>query len=176
VECEGGRLAVVQGGESIVAVDAAGKTIRRFDKDHPQFGRGWSKGDQYNFRSWLEAIRTRDRSRLTAEILEGHISTALCHTGMISHRLGERQPVSEIRTGLWPPKKPMENPFLFPRFTSFCEHLNSNGIDLETTCATRGPWLEVNVKNERFINNPTADALLSRDYRKPYVVPKIEAS
>ena len=49
--------------KSLVAVDPAGKTIRRFDKAHPQYGRGWSKGDQFHFRNWLEAIRTRDRGQ-----------------------------------------------------------------------------------------------------------------
>ena len=59
VMCEGGKLIVIEGGETVVALDAAGKTIRRFDKDDPQFGRGWTKGEQLHFRNWLEAIRTR---------------------------------------------------------------------------------------------------------------------
>jgi predicted dehydrogenase len=168
VECEGGRLAVVEGGEAIVAVDAAGKTIRRFDQDH-QYGRGWSKGDQYAFRSWLEAIRTRDRTKLTAEILHGHVSTALCHTGMISHRLGQRLPASQIRAQV------ADNPLLASRFESFHEHLTRNGVDIEKTCATLGPWLTVDAEAEQFAGNPGAAAMLSREYRKPYVVKEINA-
>jgi predicted dehydrogenase len=168
VVCEGGRLAVVEGGESLVAVDSAGGTIRRFDTPHPQFGRGWSKGDQFHFRSWLAAIRTRDPSQLTAEILEGHLSSALCHTGMISHRLGRQLPASQIRPQL------AGNALLAERFEAFCDHVTRNGIELEKTCPTLGPWLAMAPARERFLQNPAADALLSRDYRRPFVVPEIE--
>jgi predicted dehydrogenase len=168
VTCEGGKLAVVEGGESIVAVDRNGQTIRRFDQTHPQFGRGWSKGDQFHFRSWLEAIRTRDPARLTAESLEGHVSAALCHTGMISHRLGQPQPASRIREQI------QDNPLLAERFASFHEHLSRNGIDLEQTHATLGPWLAVDAVQERFLDNPAANALVSRPYREPFVVPQME--
>ncbi len=167
VACEGGKLAVIEGGESITAVDAAGKTIRGFDQMHPQFGRGWSKGDQFHFRSWLDAIRTRDPGKLNAPILEGHLSTGLCHTGMISHRLGEKLPASRIR------QEVKNHPLLAERFESFREHLARNGVDLEKTHATFGPWLAMDPKAERFIDNPAADALLARKYREPFVVPKV---
>jgi predicted dehydrogenase len=168
VVCEGGRLAVVEGGETIVAVDRAGQTIRRFDQTHPQFGRGWSKGDQFHFRSWLDAIRTRDPARLTAESLEGHLSAALCHTGMISHRLGQPLPASGIR------EQVRDHALLAERFESFCDHLTRNGMNLEQTHATLGPWLAMDPIQERFLHNPAADALLSRPYREPFVVPQIE--
>jgi predicted dehydrogenase len=168
VVCEGGRLAVVEGGESLVAVDKDGKTIRRFDSAHPQYGRGWSKGDHYHFRNWLEAIRTRQPAQLTAESLEGHLSSALCHIGMISHRLGRKMPASQIR------KQVTGQAVLSERFEAFCDHLTRNGLDLEKTHATLGPWLALDTEQERFRDNPAANAMLSRDYRKPYVVPTIE--
>jgi hypothetical protein len=170
VTCEGGRLIVVDGGMTTVAVDPAGKTIRRFDKPHPEFGRGWSKGDHLHFRNWQEAIRTRDRAKLTAEILEGHLSSALCHTGMISHRLGEKLPTSGIRS------QAAADPLLAQRFEAFCEHLVRNGIDPEKTQATLGPWLAMDPTAERFVDAPAADALLTRDYRKPFVVPEIDSA
>ena len=168
VTCEGGRLAVVEGGESLVAVDPVGKTIRRFDTAHPKFGRGWGKGDHLHFRNWLEAIQTRNAAKLTAEILEGHLSSALCHTGMISHRLGQKLPASRIR------RQVKDNRLLAERFESFVDHLARNGIDLEKTQATLGPWLAMDPKSERFLDNPAADALLSRAYREPFVVPRVQ--
>ena len=36
---------------------------------------------------------------------------------------------------------------------------------------TAGPWLAFDPDAERFINNAKADALLTREYRKPFVVP-----
>ena len=168
VVCEGGRLAVIEGGESLVAVDREGQTIRRFDQVHPQFGRGWGKGDNFHFRNWLEAIRTRNPAGLTAESLAGHVSAALCHLGMISHRLGQPLPARHIR------EQVQSHPILAERFGSFCDHLSRNGIDLEQTHATLGPWLAMDPIQEWFINNPTANALVSRPYREPFVVPAIE--
>jgi len=170
VVCEGGTLAVVEGGESLVAVDREGKTIHRFDQVHPQFGRGWSKGDNFHFRNWLEAIRSRDAARLHAEALEGHLSAGLCHTGMISHRLGRRLPADRIRDQVQVP------PLLAERFASFCDHLSRNGIDLEQTHATLGPWLDMDPVQERFLDNAAANALLTRSYREPFVVPQIDES
>lgn len=168
VMCEGGKLIVIEGGETVVALDAADKTIRRFDKDDPQFGRGWMKGERLHFRNWLDAIRTRDPAKLTAGILESHLSAALCHTGMISHRLGQKAPVRRIR------EQVQGNEILSERFESFRQHLADNGLDLEKTQATLGPWLAIDPKTEQFIDNPAANALLTRPYRKPFVVPREE--
>jgi hypothetical protein len=41
-----------------------------------------------HYANFVEAVRTRNRSALNAEIRETHISTALCHLGNISYRLG----------------------------------------------------------------------------------------
>jgi len=41
-----------------------------------------------HYANFIEAVRTRDRTLLSAEIHETHISTALCHLGNIAWRLG----------------------------------------------------------------------------------------
>jgi len=41
-----------------------------------------------HYANWIEAVRTRNRSLLNAEIYETHLSTALCHLGNIAYRLG----------------------------------------------------------------------------------------
>ena len=41
-----------------------------------------------HYANFVQAVRTRDRGVLNAEIHETHISTALCHLGNISYRLG----------------------------------------------------------------------------------------
>lgn len=41
-----------------------------------------------HFANFIEAVRTRKREILHAEIEEGHLSSALCHLGNISYRLG----------------------------------------------------------------------------------------
>lgn len=40
-----------------------------------------------HFRNWLQAVRSRRSDQLTAEILEGHMSSALCHLANIAYRL-----------------------------------------------------------------------------------------
>jgi len=51
-----------------------------------------------HFRNFLDSVRSRNRQDLHADILEGHISTSLCHLGNIACRLGrtlEFDPESE---------------------------------------------------------------------------------
>jgi hypothetical protein len=41
-----------------------------------------------HFRNWVEAVRSRNRELLNAEISEGHLSSSLCHLGNIAYRTG----------------------------------------------------------------------------------------
>jgi predicted dehydrogenase len=45
-------------------------------------------GGANHYENFIDAVRKRDRSILNAEIEEGHYSSALCHLGLISARLG----------------------------------------------------------------------------------------
>jgi predicted dehydrogenase len=51
------------------------------------YAEGSPISDQPHFRNWLEACRSRKSSDLTAEILEGHMSSALCHLANIAYRV-----------------------------------------------------------------------------------------
>jgi hypothetical protein len=48
------------------------------------------KGDsgQAHFENFIECVRSRKSSDLRAPVEEGHFSTALCHLGNISYRVG----------------------------------------------------------------------------------------
>ena len=118
-----------------------------------------------NFRSWFKAIRSRNVADLTAEILKGHISSGLCHTGMISHRLGQVAPDGTILEQI------KGDPLAVDRFEAFKDHLERNGVDLSKPHVTLGPWLKMDPMAERFVDNDAANALLTRDYRKPFAVP-----
>jgi hypothetical protein len=52
------------------------------------------------------------------------------------------------------------------------QHLAANKVDLKKTPATLGAVLKMDPKTERFIGNAPADAMLTREYRAPFVVPK----
>jgi hypothetical protein len=45
------------------------------------------------------------------------------------------------------------------------------GMDLGKYTYTLGPKLAFNPATEKFVDNPAADKLLTREYRAPYVVP-----
>jgi len=52
-------------------------------------------------------------------------------------------------------------------------HLVANGVDLEQTTPTVGPWLTFDPKAERFTGTLSEEAnkLVKREYRAPYVIP-----
>jgi predicted dehydrogenase len=75
------------------------------------------------YERFIAAVRSRNRDELGVEIEDGHLSSALCHLGNISYRLG--------RTVVFDPQ------------------------------------------TETFGSDEAANAMLSREYRAPYVVPKI---
>jgi len=156
IECEGGRVLVPDYG-SAVAYDKEGKEIKRW------------KGSEDHFENCIKAVRSRKISDLNADILEGHLSSALCHTGNISYRLGKQASPGEIKEKIKADKDAMNT------FGRMVEHLAANGVDLLKTKATLGVPLRMNVDTERFVSNSAADKLLTRDYRKPYVVPEIKA-
>jgi predicted dehydrogenase len=162
---EGGRLILEDGGIAILAVDAKGKVIQSFQA-RDEHGIGWPKGDYHNFLSWRQAIRSRRTADLVADILQGHISSAMCHTAMISHRLGQARPSREIHEAI------QGNPLAADRFEAMLEHLASNGVDLQRSRLTCGPWLRVDPASERFVDHDAANALLRAPCREPFVVPE----
>ena len=46
------------------------------------------RGDETHFYNFLDAVRAQDRSILRADVLEGHLSTAMCHLCNIAYRTG----------------------------------------------------------------------------------------
>jgi len=150
IECEGGYLA----GTSVY--DNDGQVIRSF----------MGRGEEGHFENFIKAVRSRKVSDLNADILEGHLSSALCHTSNISYRLGKEANPEEIREALKADKAAVET------LGRMEEHLAANGVDLKKTRASLGAFLRMNGKTERFIDNPEADKLLKDNYRPPFVVPE----
>lgn len=65
----------------------------RKNEPGPVFGanpQGRDSGDTTasHFQNFIDCVRSREWQKLNAEILEGHMSTSLCHLGNISYRLG----------------------------------------------------------------------------------------
>jgi hypothetical protein len=51
-------------------------------------------------------------------------------------------------------------------------HLGANMVDVYQTPMVMGAVLKMNPRTERFTNNHEANQLLTREYRKPFVVPE----
>jgi predicted dehydrogenase len=102
---DGGGFRVYKGEKNELAMDE--KPIR--DEDGGHMG------------NFLNAVKSRNRDSLNAEIAVGITSAKLCHLANISYRLKRR--------------------------------------------------LTVDPRTEKFVSDAEANAMLTRDYRKPYVVP-----
>ncbi len=145
---------VIPGYTGAKILDQQGKQIKVFN------------GARDHFANFIEALRSRKQSDLNADILEGHLSSALCHTGNISYRRGKTQSPEETREAA------KCNQDLAEALGRMEEHLAANKVDLKKSPATVGVVLNMNPQTERFIGNAMADRMLTRDYRKPFVVPE----
>jgi predicted dehydrogenase len=153
VDCEGGSM-VIPDYNGVRILDKDGTELKKFS------------GSTSHFANFIDAVRSRKPSDLHAEILEGHLSSGLCHTGNISYRLGKTQSPEENREAV------KSNKDLAEALGRMEEHLASNNVDLTKMPATLGAVLKMNPQAERFIDNAQADQLLTREYREPFVVPK----
>jgi hypothetical protein len=140
-------------------------TAEAFDKDGKSIKK-W-KGAESHFANFLKAVRSRKSSDLNAEILEGHLSSALCHTGNISYRLGTKAEPGVIRENFKADKEATDS------LDRMIEHLAVNGVDVKKDELVLGEFLKMNPQTETFIGNTNADAMLTRQYRKPFEVPRI---
>ncbi|MEO6811929.1 MAG: Gfo/Idh/MocA family oxidoreductase [Isosphaeraceae bacterium] len=123
---------------------------------------------QNHFANFLKAVRSRKVSDLNADILETHQSTALCHVGNISYRLGATASPEAISEQLGQLKVHDQVRETFERTR---KHLADNQVDLKASPLTLGSLLRIVPEAEAFQDNPEADALLTRSYRPPFVVP-----
>ena len=121
-----------------------------------------------HFGNFIDALRSRDRDHLNAEVFGGHLSAGLCHLGNISYRLGKQASAQEILAQLESRQFLDDYRDTFERTK---KHLADNSVDIETSQLTVGPWLAFDPEKEKFVGNAMADAMLTREYRAPFVVP-----
>ena len=158
VQCENGYVVTPSNGNAI-AYDDQGKQIK-----------AWSSGkreQQMHFDNFIEAVRADSSEVLHAPILEGHLSSGLCHTGNVSHLLGEKLPANEIA------KRVSGNDLLASSVDRMIYHLRMNEVEVDEPVVVLGQSLVMDTATERFTNNDEADQLLRRTGRKPFTVPDI---
>jgi predicted dehydrogenase len=119
------------------------------------------KGEGNHYANFIKAVKSRSHGDLHADIEEGHLSSALCHLGNISYRLGQPYKAGDEKN--W--SKHAQG-----TFGRVLEHLKDNKV-VGLDGLIVGPVLKFDPKTEQFIDNPTADKQLTRDYRKGFEVP-----
>ncbi len=141
-----------------IAYDKEMNVVKEFD------------GNENHFENFISACVSRKRSDQNADVLEGHLSAAISHLGNISYYLGEEHRVSpkEIEQVLAGIKSADDNQTTLRRTI---QHLVDNQVDLKKYPISLGPILKFDPEKEIFPNNEGATALISREYRKPFVCP-----
>ena len=159
IDYEGGSI-ITKSYFDATAVDREGHVVREF------------KGNDRHMQNFIDVVRSRDTAQLYGPIEEGHVSSALCHLGNISHRLGHATPDAELRDMI------KSNAPLDEAYGRMAEHLGANNVDLGKTPLTLGVPLLVDDKAEQFTGPDAARAnrMLKDPYRAPFVVPKLTAN
>jgi len=131
-------------------------------KQYPGDG---GRGHHANF---IKAVRSRKVSDLNADIVEGHLSSALCHMGDISYRTGNQSSPDEIK------KACSSNPEMLDSFERFMKHLAVNDADFNATPAVLGSMLTMDANTEKFTGEHSfnANMYLKRNYRREFEVPE----
>jgi predicted dehydrogenase len=136
-----------------VAVRPDGQVIREF------------KGGEDHFGNFVQSVRSRRREDLNADILEGHLSSALCHLGNISYRLGTPTDFDKAGAVFGDDKDGAS------ALTSLQNHLKDAGVALGQSQLRIGRKLTLDTKAENFGSDAQANAMLTREYRKGFEVP-----
>jgi predicted dehydrogenase len=154
-----GAIAVCEEGyvhlDGAAAYDRDGRKIQEFTGQGPTA--------KENF---ITALRSGKQSDLRTTILEGHLSTAVCHMGNISYRVGENADEEEVRDLI------QQDEQVLDAFERTRDHLAANGVDLMAEGVTLGPKLTMDTSTERFVGDfaDRANSLVRREYREPFVI------
>ena len=151
VQCEGGYAMMHQGS----IWDNRGQKIKQFTNSRDCV--------QAHFENFIQAVRSGKQEDLNCDVLEGHLSTNVCHAGNVSYRLGKPASPAETRRQIG------DLPVFQEMFDSYLSHLKAHEIDPDESVL--GPWLECDRENESFKGNAKANSLVKGFYRKPFVVP-----
>ncbi|MHC4629434.1 MAG: Gfo/Idh/MocA family protein [Planctomycetota bacterium] len=158
-QCEHGYFAGFRAGGWIL--DNDGNKIKQFKGDG-------GSGHHANF---IEAVRQRKSEVLNAPIRQGHISSAVCHLGNLSFRLGADAGRREILEKIGDLKLASET------FERIEKHLVANEVDLSETAMKLGPWLTIDRQSDAITHcdgkkaGPTIEKAKELErgfYRKPF--------
>ena len=161
LQCEHGYFAGLRGGGGVY--DNERKRLKQFIGD----------GGSQHAANFIAAVRSREDTDLRAPIAEGHISSAACHLGNISFRLGTAMLPAAAKDALGGLKLAGE---IVDRLE---QHLHANGVELHQVPMRLGRWLTIDRQNDEIsaADGPGADqalqigrALSRGNHRPPFVL------
>ncbi|MCC7086389.1 MAG: Gfo/Idh/MocA family oxidoreductase [Pirellulales bacterium] len=136
------------------------------DGSKKEFAGGRYEEHHANF---IKAVRTRKKEDLNADILDGHLSSALCHLGNISYRLGQPMATAGALDRL---KAAKLGDLAQDTLDRTIEHLLQNNVKLDGDSPFQcGEFLTFDPRTETFPGNAKATELCTREYRKGFEVP-----
>ena len=144
-------------------MDLDGNVVKRFDKGNDFNGAG------RHIQNFVDAVKSRNPDDLNAEIREGHLSAGFGHAATTAYRLGKQATVDEVKKAIEAFGGADDNVETLGRTVA---HLKKHDVDLAQTPLTLSSVLTMDTKSETFIDNPAANAMLTREYRKGFEVPK----
>ena len=163
----GSRIGVIVQCEKGYVVIPSYSSAKAFDNEDNEIMK-WNGGGNH-YANFLDAVRAGDQSKLNGPVLEGHLSSALCHTGGVSHQLGKNTSVDDIQGAL-----DKESDIFKDSLTRMIEHLKANEVDVEQGAAlTLGADLKFDVATESVTNHDKANDMMSREFRKGFEVPNM---
>jgi hypothetical protein len=120
--------------------------------------------------NFLDAVVSRDASKLNADAMCGHLSASIAHLGNISYYVGQENWVSpdEIARAVESFSSSDNDSETLQRTL---QHLRDNGVDPEKEQLSLGPVLKFDPEAEEFVGNDAANAMLTREYRDAFKVP-----
>lgn len=157
IQCERGYLQVPSSYQDVFVYDNDEKLIEKIHEPLTS-----------HYANWLQAIAADDPTKLHGRILEGHVSTSLCHLANISYQLGERTALADIQAQL---VAEQVSDVMLQALDRVKTHLQANQVDTENSQPLiAGQLLSFNPQQERFVNHDLANEMLRREYRAPFIV------
>ena len=155
VQCTGGRYEGRRG--SGVAYGENGKEIRSFKGD---------SGNLSHQQNFIDAVRSRDRRILNADIVVGNDSTAWCNLANSAFRASKKFNSTSVANCL---------PSMEMQIGQLAKFLSPHGLTLESKGIQACEVLEVDYKTGKFIgtNAQQCNQFYKRTYRERFVVPEL---
>ena len=150
LHCEGGEVRISKHYGHTVALDGNGAVIKEW------------KGGGSHHANFLDAVRASDSSRLNAPIIDGHLSAAAGHLGLVSHELGEP---GTLRDAL----DTAPTPEAHEAVDRMNQHMLANGVSEDGMIVVGRP-VPVDAANERSTDR-YANALFTKQFREPFTMP-----